>query len=237
MNTSLLLNRVTLAGLLGTLLLSGCSTVVQQSYRDAPTAPSVALLPYSGESKVYGSYHLSDDADRLMKEGYAQIGTSTFRTDGHVTFEEIQDEAKAVGADIVLFLKVDPRSKRAVEPQPLNNDGTSHSLSPFVHVGSVAIAGGNWGGATSVGGGNKDFNGTVTSSGIPGISSEDMAAINAPNFDYTATFWRKLKDAPKRKESMMLMGADRDSSADRAPGKEAQASEDAASRLEGHGGS
>jgi hypothetical protein len=196
MNISLAPNRMTLAAMLGALLLSGCGTVVQQSYRDSAGGPSVALLPYSGESKVFGSYHLKDDSDNLTKEGYAQIGESSFKTDGHVTFEEIRNQARAVGADVVLFLKVDPRSKRAVEPQAVNNDGTSHSLSPFVHVGSIAIAGGNWGGATSVGGGNKDFNGSVTSSGIPGISSEDMAAINAPEFEYTTTFWRKTRDVP-----------------------------------------
>jgi hypothetical protein len=38
-----------------------------------------------------------------------------------------------------------------------------------------------------------DFNGKVTSSGIPGVSSATMADMNAIRFDYTATFWRRIR--------------------------------------------
>jgi hypothetical protein len=233
MKSTMHLKSMSLAAVVVASLASGCSTVVQQSYRDSSSAPSVALLPYSGETKVYGSYHLDYDAANLLREGYAQIGTSSFKTDGHVTFDELREQAKAVGADIVLFLKVNPRSHRPMDPVAVNNDGSAHSLNPYVHIGSVGLAGGNYGGATSVGGGTSDFKGSVTSSGIPGVSSEDMAAINAPEFEYTATFWRKVKDGPRRTESMMMMGAERDSREKTTPERDAKSVGDG---LHGHGG-
>jgi hypothetical protein len=197
------MSRASLAAILGALIVSGCGTVVQQSYRDTAAATGVVLLPYSGETKVFGSYHMADDGANLTREGYSQIGASSFRTDGHVTFDEIQSQAKAVGADIVLFLKVNPRSRHPMDPVAVNNDGSVHALAAYVHVGSAQMVGGNYGGATNVGGGMQDFNGTVTSSGIPGVSAEDKAAMDAPEFEYSATFWRRTKDGPRRPESML----------------------------------
>jgi len=48
--------------------------------------------------------------------------------------------------------------------------------------------------------------------------SEDMAAIDAPDFEYTANFWRKIKGGPRRTDSMMKMGTDRDVGGKRGPG-------------------
>jgi hypothetical protein len=181
------------AALLAALALSGCGTAVQQSFRESPAPAGAALLPYSGETKVFGTYHMSYDAANLTREGYIQIGASSFRTDGHVTFDEIRGEATAVGADIVLFSKRNPRSGRPVDPVATNNDGSAHALSPYVHISSAETAFGGHYGELSQGGGMQDFNGKVTSSGIPGVSSADMEAINAPDFLYDATFWRKAR--------------------------------------------
>ena len=56
---------------------------------------------------------MEDDAANLVKEGYARIGASSFKTDGHVTFDELQDQARAVGADIVLFQEGEPQVQEA----------------------------------------------------------------------------------------------------------------------------
>jgi hypothetical protein len=179
----------------GVLLASGCSTVVKQSYEGDPTASTLKLSAYSGHSVIFGSVDPTGDSRNLVNDDFARLGVSSFKTDGHVTYDELQAEAQEVGADIVLFTVRKPGLAAALPPVMVNNDGTPHALSPYTHVTSMAIAGGNWGGATNVGGGMQNFNGSVTSSGIPGVSSSDMAAINAASFEYTVSFWRK---APKR---------------------------------------
>jgi hypothetical protein len=183
--------RVSIAILLGSLLVSGCSTIIKQSFEGDPASSTLKLSAYSGTSAIFGSVDPTGDSKRLVDEDYARLGVSSFKTDGHVTYDELQSEAQDVGADIVLFTVRKPGIGAALPPMTLNRDGTPHALSSYTHVNSMAIAGGNYGGATSVGGGMQDFHGTVTSSGIPGVSSSDMAAINAQSYEYTVSFWRK----------------------------------------------
>jgi hypothetical protein len=179
---------------LASLLVSGCSTVIKQSYEGDPASSNLKLSAYSGTTTVYGSVDPVGDARNLVAEEYARLGTSKFKTDGHVTYDELQSEGQDVGADIVLFTVMKPGIAQALRPVALNSDGTPHVLTPYTHISSASINGGNYGGTASVGGGMRDFNGAVTSSGIPGVSSEDMAAINAQDYEYTVSFWRK---APK----------------------------------------
>jgi hypothetical protein len=40
---------------------------------------------------------------------------------------------------------------------------------------------------------NVEFNGKIVSSGVPGVTTEDMAEMNAPEFDYSFIYWRKSK--------------------------------------------
>jgi len=180
--------------LFGILVVAGCASVVQQSYKNFPAGPGLSLRPYSGATQVFGSVNQDNDGALIAQDGYFRIGISSFRTDGHVTFEEIRAQARAVGADIVLFSRKSPGNRRVAQPIAQDDDGTAHALAPYVHVGSsITLFSGNYGGAYSVGGGASDFKGTVTSSGIPGISSADTAAINAPEFDYIAPFWRRIR--------------------------------------------
>jgi hypothetical protein len=183
--------RMSAALVLGALFAAGCSAVIKQSYEGDPASSTLKLSAYSGTSTVYGSMDPVGDSKNLVDEDYARLGVSTFKTDGHVTFDELQSQAHDVGADVVLFTVRKPGIGAALPPMAVNNDGTPHALAAYTHVNSMAIAGGNYGGATSVGGGMQNFNGTVTSSGIPGVSSSDMAAINAQSYEYTVSFWRK----------------------------------------------
>ncbi len=176
---------------LAAFVLSGCTTIIKQSYEGDPASSTLKLAAYSGTSTIYGSVDPVGDSKNLVDGDYARLGVSSFKTDGHVTYEEMQSEAQDIGADIVLFTVRKPGIGQALPPMTVNRDGTAHSLAPYTHVNSMAIAGGNYGGATSVGGGMQNFNGSVTSSGIPGISASDMAAINAQSYEYTVSFWRK----------------------------------------------
>jgi hypothetical protein len=173
-------------------ILSGCATIVRQSYSGRPPGPGVRLSGYSGTTEVYSSVSPGEDGSRLEKDGYVEIGVSSFRTSGHVTFGEIEAQAREAGADIVLFSMTKPGSRQPIQPVVTNDDGTPRAFSSYVHVGgSLTAFSGRYGDSGMVGGGTMDFNGSVTSSEIPGVSSREMAFINAQAYQYTASFWRK----------------------------------------------
>jgi len=164
-----------------------------------PVSPNQALLPGNGAAVVYASVDPDADATLLAQDGYVRIGISSFKAFGHVTFDQIRDQARKVGADIVLFSESNPGSRQALPPQVFNDQGASLPLASYVHLsGSVSPFGGNYGGTGSVGGGTMEFNGKVTSSGIPGVSSADLEAMNAQPYEYTAMFWRKLQRGAMR---------------------------------------
>lgn len=178
------------------LALAGCADIVTQYYRPEPT--SAELAPFSGSSRVLGSEDPAADAGRLLRDGYVRIGEARFKTDMHVTFEEIQARARVVRADVVLFSTYRPGSDRALPPQARNSDGSPHLFQPYTHISGAETAFGGSYGEHSEGGGMMDFNGKVTSSGIPGISAADAAVLDAPQFVYAISFWRKAAAAPAR---------------------------------------
>jgi hypothetical protein len=185
--------RASLPIILGALFLSGCSSIVQQSYQPAPASPKV-LLPYSGTTSVFGSVNMDYDGERLAKDGYVRIGGSTFRTGGHVTLEEIQSAAKDVGADIVLFSKQNPDTNRTLQPQLTDNEGKTSQLTPYTQVsGSRTVFSGSYGDSGMVGGGSFAFKGKVTGSGIPGVNAEEAAAIDEQRYLFLLSFWRRMR--------------------------------------------
>ena len=176
-------------------LVSGCGSVVAQTYHAAP--PGAEFRAYSGATQVYASTDPGDDGARLAANGYVRIGVSSFATSGHVTFDELLDQARAVGADVVLFSMTKPGSGRALPPVALSGDGRPRPFASYVHVGgSLTAFSGSYGDSGMVGGGSMDFKGSVTSSGIPSVSSEEMAFINAPSYQYSASFWRRRSAGP-----------------------------------------
>ncbi len=197
MNSTTPLSRIPVAAILGVFLLSGCANILKQYYEASPASPNTALAPYSGTTQVYVSADLAIDSAGLSRNGFVQIGVVSFRTSGHVTIEEIQDLAKDVGADVAVCAKISLVSRKAVMPFDQAIGGTPSAPNPYVHVeGSITAFSGNYGGTASAGGPGMDFKGGVTSSGIPSISAEEMAAINAERFEFTATFWRKVQGSP-----------------------------------------
>jgi hypothetical protein len=194
MNSFTLSARIPLAAILAGLVLSGCANVLKQYYAASPGGPGAPLSPYSGTTQVYGSPNVATDGERLLQEGYAEIGIVSFKTSGHVTVEQIQDLAAEVGADVVVCSKISLSTHKAAFPFEPAKGGAPGAPNPYVHIdGSLTLFSGNYGGAASAGGAGMDFKGSVSSSGIPSISSEDMAAINADRYEFTATFWRKAQ--------------------------------------------
>lgn len=157
---------------LAAFVLTGCTTVIKQSYEGDPAASTLKLAAYSGSTAVYGSTDPEGDARQLVSESYAQIGVSKFEKEGRVKYEELQSEAKDVGADIVLFSVKGRGSRQYLPPVALNTDGTAYTLAPFVHPDSAPAAGGSYSSAAS-----------------------GDAAISGQDYSYTLSFWRKAPNS------------------------------------------
>ena len=154
--------------ILGAVLATGCSTLIQQSYEGDGTASNMLLSAYSGTTAVYGSTDPVGDARELVRQEYARIGVAHFRKDGRVRYEELKTQAHDVGADIVLFSVSYPGSTQNLPPVALDDNGAPYTLSPFVYATSTPVAGGN-------------------NTGI----SPGAAAVSGQEYEYTLTFWRK----------------------------------------------
>jgi hypothetical protein len=163
--------RVSVAMLLGSLILSGCSTLIKQSYEGDPATSDLKVSAYSGSTAVYGSTDPVGDGRRLVSDEYARLGSSSFTTSRVVKFRELQSEADDVGADIVLFSARISGSRQYLQPVALNDAGSRYTLAPYVHASESGPAAAPYGGAP-----------------------QQMAAGNGQEYDYLISFWRK---APK----------------------------------------
>ena len=160
------------------LLLSGCVNNFERFYTAEAISPNLALLPYSGGTKVYSSGDLRDDGLRLVQDGYVLLGVASFQTGGRVTLDQIRDQAKQVGADTVLWSDKYLGSQQAVVPFPQYNPGTTSTTNTYGTVN------------TSYGSANYNASSTTTS---PGTISTEMVPITIQRYEYSATFWRKAQ--------------------------------------------
>jgi hypothetical protein len=154
--------------ILATVLATGCSTLIQQSYEGDGTASNMHLSAYSGTTAVYGSTDPVGDARELVRQEYARLGVAHFKKDGRITYQELKTQAHDVGADIVLFSVTYPGSSQNLPPVALDDSGAPYTLSPFVYATSTPVAG-------------------ATSAAVP----PGAAAVNGQEYEYTLTFWRK----------------------------------------------
>jgi hypothetical protein len=176
------------------LLLAGCGNVLDPHYAASSDAAKAPVAPFSGQTRLYVSTNVDVDGYQLTHDGYVQLGVAAFTTERSVTVEQVEDLANRVGADIVVCSKISLRSHRPALPFDPTEMAALKADNAYVHVsGSVTLFGGSYGSSTSVGGGTMDFKGTVTSSGIPGVSSQDLEESNAERYQFTATFWRRAK--------------------------------------------
>jgi hypothetical protein len=156
--------------ILGTVLLSGCSTVVKQSYEGDPATSDLKVASYSGSTIIYGSVAPEGDARRLVSDDFARLGTSKVSSDHLLKYDELQSEANDVGGDIVLVSARSPGTHQYLKPLILNDAGTPYTLAPYGHESTTGPAG-------------PDY-----------IAAEQMGTTNGQSYDYVITFWRK---APK----------------------------------------
>ncbi|MGD1032555.1 MAG: PDZ domain-containing protein [Opitutaceae bacterium] len=91
------------------LLLGGCATnTFTQFYRDytAGTPRSDldrALQPYSGTTRIVMTGDSQKDTTELFRQNYAILGESTFEWGKAPSEEELREQARRAGADVVLY--------------------------------------------------------------------------------------------------------------------------------------
>ena len=174
------------------MVLSGCATnYVSQFYRseinDANSALyDESLMPFSGTTQIYSSSNHDEDGAALFRRGYTLIGKSGFKGSVAVSELQLKQQAKRVGADIVLFGSRYQGAFQAAVPFIQYNPGTSSTT----HSSGTANA--NVYGSSGSAYGTGSYSGTSTTT-TPGSYSTTVVPTTVHRYAYSASFWRNSK--------------------------------------------
>ena len=165
------------------ILWSGCVNGFTKLYQDRtanfpPAVVNARLQPYSGNTQVFSSNDLVRDGADLFRRGYVLIGESAFEGGGDVTKGQLMEQARLVGADIVLYSSRFDRTDQAYVPVMQYHPGQT---STTYSSGTVN---------TAYGSGQYNGYSTTTS---PGTFSTTEVPVAVRRFDYDAVFWRQGK--------------------------------------------
>jgi hypothetical protein len=75
----------------------------KKSFAQAPRSIGVILSPYSGSSEIKSSNDIHDDARKLLESGYILLAVISYEMEDQKSMGQINDEAKRLGADVVLW--------------------------------------------------------------------------------------------------------------------------------------
>lgn len=173
-------------------LLSGCATNnFTQFYQDRTAAIPKDVLnrqlqSYSGTTQVFSSNDLQKDATELVRRGYVFLGESAFEGTGKATVAQLREQAKTVGADIVLYRSKYEGAEQASMPLLQYNPGqtsTTHN-SGTVNASAYGSGGSAYG--------NANYSGTSTTTS-PGTFSTTVVPITLHRYAHDALYWRKGK--------------------------------------------
>lgn len=196
-------------GILCAGVLSGCSSnTFTQHYRpnaDVSIAGEMErLMPYSGKYEILSSSDLEKDSMELVRRGYLQLGVANFESglpgpeaakgigfDSRAkrwALKQLQDQAVAVGADVVLTVE-DYKGSELKTVSTLNFTPPKTSTTEFAGtVRATGVENGNY--AT----GAADFSGVSTTS-TPGVLTSETRPVAVRRYARTASFWRKARPA------------------------------------------
>ena len=174
------------------IFVTGCATnYFTRFYRDLtanipPAELSKGLMPYSGTSKIFTTNDLKRDRDDLLRRGYVAIGESSFQGAGRVTPEMLQQQAKNIGADVVLYLSQYQGAQQTAMPFIQYNPGQTSTTYSSGTVNANAYGSGGYahGSATYSGTSNTTTSGTYSTTQVP---------ITLQHYAHDAIFWRKIK--------------------------------------------
>ena len=173
------------------LLLSGCaSNLFTKFYADytksAPPGALNKLLPYSGSTQVFRTGQPAADVKNMMARGYQCVGEANFWTTSTVTEVMLREQAKEVGADIVLYSSSFAGAKEVTVNVPYYVPGQTSTTSSTGTVNATARSNGG----TAYGTANYYGNATTTTQGSIGFVPQQRTV---EKYDHVATFWRRLK--------------------------------------------
>ena len=111
------------------IVLTACASGYQQYYKpyvDARTLPDVQLLGEGEKPKIFSSIDMQRDVKIAMSKGFRTIGASSFN--GQIgSEEELVNQAKLVGAVLVLVNSKFTESRTITTPLFLPNNQTTYS--------------------------------------------------------------------------------------------------------------
>jgi len=173
-------------------LLSGCATNdFTKFYQDRTVGIPKDVLnqqlqPYSGSTQVFTTADPTKDGIDLMRRGYVLLGESGFEGAGRVTNEQLKEQAKTVGADVVLYRNQYQGAEQAAMPLIQYKPGqTSTTYNSGTANASVYGSGGS-----AYGTGNYSGFSTTTS---PGTYSTTIVPITLHRYAHSALYWRRSK--------------------------------------------
>jgi len=183
---------------LSVVLFAGCvENGFKEFYQPTNLGPYARFQPYSGSTQVYTSANLPADGDHLLQQGYLPLGQASFQTGRRTTLSQIQDQGKAVGADIVLWASADLGTEQAAVPLLQYHPGTTSMTNTYGTATANAYGSGGY--ATA----NGNYSGTSTTT-TPGTFSTQMMPITIHRSAFGATFWRRRIPGPLGIQSVDL---------------------------------
>lgn len=172
-------------------MLGGCATpAVKQFYTDhtayaTPAQLNRSLMPFSGKTGVFNPADVKTDIALLSRRGYIAIGESAFTSTGRQpTKDEVAEQARLVGADIVLISSDYKGTQQSSVAVPIFSPG---QISTTYNSGTAnANVYGTGGSAYGTG----SYSGTSTTY-TPRTISTTVVPVTLQTYGYDFIDWRK----------------------------------------------
>ncbi|HXI83992.1 MAG TPA: PDZ domain-containing protein [Verrucomicrobiae bacterium] len=185
------MNRITLLAAIS-VLVTGCSTNrFSQFYLDRSATVASRCLPYSGKTQIIATSDPLRDTTNMFQSGYLPIGESGFWCVGWtVTQQMLEEQAKKVKADVVLYFTKYEGSEQGYAAIPQYHPGTpAPTITQNVNVygnGYQAEAGDVFGrmAVQTMQQNPPPTTGTYTTTVVP---------VTRQRYTHAAGFWRKGK--------------------------------------------
>ena len=190
----------------GTALLFGaCATnPVAKFYLERTPLTTPELFPYTGGTQIFSTTRgtIERDAGNLAARGYALLGFSNFWTTGQdrITEDKAIEQAKLIGADVVLFEGELTGTSQAVVPfltvTPGQTSTTTYSGTANANIRSNTNTNYNtpYGNINAVSNttayGSANTTGTSTTTTAP-VFNTQMIPVTVNRYDYQVLFFRK----------------------------------------------
>lgn len=165
--------------LLVALVFTGCANPYVKYYQDKTGGIDLTKIPSvvlpTGEPKLFQGSDPESDHHRLLEDGYALIGVSSFNG-GNVNVSDALIQAKAIYAEIVLVYSKYTGTRSGVVPFTLPDTRTS----------TTTLSGSTYGSS-----GSSNFYGTANTTTYG--TQTTYVPYSVDRHDYLATYWIKKK--------------------------------------------